>query len=140
MASTYVYIDDGMEQCTDGPIINGFTCPSGSRCVWLAGQTTVLCCPVSSTSRCQHIEPITCNVSAQNPMIHETTPIKTTIFDISLPKCGTRCCPFGYQCQDSTRTCLKLPNQSKRPCPARTDDGRSIMNTTLGSDRTTMTG
>ncbi|PWI74352.1 hypothetical protein PCL_07666 [Purpureocillium lilacinum] len=104
---------NGLQQCS-GDLPSQFCCPKGSSCISLAGQTTVLCCP--SDSKCERIQPITCNVREQDPLKNPQAPIKTTIFDTPLGKCGTDlCCPFGYTCAKDGKECTKDSDQTKQP-------------------------
>lgn len=82
-----------------------FCCGSGSHCIWLAANTTVLCCPDGAS--CNTIEPINCDGDLQNPL----APIKTTVLDVKLGSCGNgRCCPHGYDCADGNCKMLSVQN------------------------------
>lgn len=91
------------------------SCPKDATCIPLAGDTTVLCCPEGID--CDLIRPIVCDISQQDPAKHADAPIKTTVFDAEMEKCGGSCCPFGYSCsdQDGTTQCVKDQDQSQRP-------------------------
>jgi hypothetical protein len=103
---------EGFEVCGNG-FPSNFCCPSGTSCLSLAGDTTVLCCPEGST--CNKIESITCNLDALDPEDNPRAPVKTTVLDVALEKCkdGT-CCPFGYSCAGDGR-CQKNEDQSEAP-------------------------
>lgn len=82
----------------------------------LAGETTVMCCPEGK--ECDGLDPITCNIRAQDAEKDHTLPLKTTVFDVELAKCGDNgCCPFGFTCADGDdgKECKKDKDQSKRP-------------------------
>ncbi|KAL7961399.1 hypothetical protein V8C34DRAFT_302188 [Trichoderma compactum] len=113
-----VYIQDAQcpanfQSCPSG-LPNNFCCAEGTSCLPLAGNTTALCCPNGST--CEKIQPITCDVSQQDPSKNQNSPIKTSIFDVALEKCGTNlCCPFGYSCSGDNTQCVKNSDQSTSP-------------------------
>ncbi|KAH6606521.1 hypothetical protein Trco_005674 [Trichoderma cornu-damae] len=102
----------GLQSCPAG-LPNNFCCPQGTSCIPLAGNTTALCCPTGQT--CEKIQPITCDVTQQDPSRNQESPIKTNVFDVPLDKCGSNlCCPFGYSCTGGNR-CQKNSDQSKSP-------------------------
>ncbi|KAL6696231.1 hypothetical protein J3F84DRAFT_328756 [Trichoderma pleuroticola] len=113
-----VYIQDAQcpanfQSCPSG-LPNNFCCAEGTSCLSLAGNTTALCCPNGET--CEKIQPITCDVSQQDPSKNQNSPIKTSIFDVALEKCGTNlCCPFGYSCSGDNTQCVKNSDQSTSP-------------------------
>lgn len=90
----------------------------------LAGDTTVMCCPEGRD--CDGLGPITCNIRAQDAEKDHTLPLKTTVFDVELEKCGDDgCCPFGFTCGngDDGKECQKDEDQSKRPGEDKDEDG-----------------
>lgn len=99
-----------LTQCQDG-LDTGLCCPEGSTCLYLAGGSTVLCCPANV---CQRIKPITCNIEAQNPERFPGAPIKTTALRAALPRCRGNCCPFGFTC-NADGQCDMDEDQSQRP-------------------------
>ncbi|PTB46786.1 uncharacterized protein TrAFT101_003771 [Trichoderma asperellum] len=102
----------GLESCP-ASLPNNFCCSQGTTCLPLAGNTTALCCPTGQT--CEKIQPITCDISLQDPIKNSQSPIKTSVFDVSLGKCGGNlCCPFGYSCVGGNQ-CQKDADQSKSP-------------------------
>ncbi|KAK8925091.1 hypothetical protein VCV18_005517 [Metarhizium anisopliae] len=104
----------GRASCTSQGLSEGLCCPTSSNCVPLAGNTTVICCP--SDSSCTKIQPITCDISEQDPTLHPDAPIKTTAHGAKLPTCGSNfCCPFGYTCSADSSSCTKDSDQSKAP-------------------------
>lgn len=104
----------GRTSCTSQGLSEGLCCPTSSNCVSLAGNTTVICCP--SDSSCTKIQPITCDISEQDPTLHPDAPIKTTAHGAKLPTCGSNfCCPFGYTCSADSSSCTKDSDQSKAP-------------------------
>ena len=93
---------------------SNFCCPSGTTCMALAGDTTALCCPDGQS--CEFIQPIICDVSAQNPDKTPSPPIITNVLDVDMEKCGSdKCCPFGYTCAGGGTKCQKKPDQSQKP-------------------------
>ncbi|KAJ0166691.1 hypothetical protein CTA2_6248 [Colletotrichum tanaceti] len=103
---------DGFSACGNG-LPNNFCCGTGTRCITLAGDTTVLCCPEGSS--CDRISPITCNVNLQDPAAHPDAQIKTTALKGKLGTCGAnKCCPFGYTC-NSNQQCVMESDQTKEP-------------------------
>ncbi|ODA77364.1 hypothetical protein RJ55_06992 [Drechmeria coniospora] len=103
----------GRQSCPKD-VTDKFCCPSGSSCIGLAGNTTVLCCPGNSS--CRKIQPITCNIRKQDPEQNSEAPIQTTVFDVDLEKCGNDlCCPFGFSCAVSGKECTMDLDQTKLP-------------------------
>ncbi|CRK23306.1 hypothetical protein BN1708_013669 [Verticillium longisporum] len=94
-------------QCSSG-VDDGLCCKTGDTCIYLAGGSTVLCCPAAT---CNRIMPIQCNLAAQNPANFPNAPLKTTALRAELPKCGDDCCPFGFTC-NSDGQCDMDENQS----------------------------
>ncbi|KAJ4861087.1 hypothetical protein T069G_06075 [Trichoderma breve] len=125
-----VYIQDAQcpanfNSCPSG-LPNNFCCATGTSCLPLAGNTTALCCPNGST--CEKIQPITCDVSQQDPTKNQNSPIKTSIFDVALEKCGTNlCCPFGYSCSSDNTQCVKNSDQSTSPEKASSTPASSLV-------------
>ncbi|CAM1508192.1 Fc.00g050400.m01.CDS01 [Cosmosporella sp. VM-42] len=86
---------------------SNFCCPSDSKCLILAANTTLVCCP---NGDCNTIKPIVCNVKLQDASKHPGAPILTTALDRDLPRCGSACCPFGYVCNNKEH-CVKDADQ-----------------------------
>ncbi|KAK5990447.1 hypothetical protein PT974_08715 [Cladobotryum mycophilum] len=102
----------GLQACPAG-LPNNFCCPQGSTCIALAANTTAVCCPQGMT--CDKIQAITCNIRQQDPDQNANVPIKTSIFNVPLEKCGSDlCCPFGYSCAGGGQ-CQRNADQSKSP-------------------------
>lgn len=99
-----------------------FCCPAESTCVALAGGTTALCCPDGES--CERISPITCDISFQDPEKYPSAGLKTTVLDRNLEKCGEKCCPFGYTCNDD-EVCEMQEDQSEPPESASTSTSGS---------------
>lgn len=114
----------GLQSCP-GNYPENFCCPSNSACIALANATTVLCCPTSGT--CDNIRPIVCDLRAQDPARHVKAPVKTTVFDGLLQKCGSSnmCCPYGFSCSSSGTYCIMDKDQSKPPPGHKSSDTRS---------------
>ncbi|EFQ26303.1 hypothetical protein CGRA01v4_05393 [Colletotrichum graminicola] len=103
---------NGFSPCGNG-LPGNFCCGTGTKCITLAGNTTVLCCPEGST--CDRISPITCNIDLQDPATHPDAQIKTTALTGKLATCGVdKCCPFGYTCNQNQQ-CVIDPDQTKKP-------------------------
>jgi hypothetical protein len=104
----------GYNTCPGFSFPSNFCCPTGSSCIALAGNTTLLCCPDGQD--CSLIQPITCTLQQQNATLDPTAPIKTTVLNGSLTRCGgtTTCCPYGYSC-NASGMCAKLANQDFMP-------------------------
>ncbi|KAK0729140.1 hypothetical protein B0T21DRAFT_350067 [Apiosordaria backusii] len=106
--------------CGNANVPSSFCCPAGDKCIVLAGNTTVVCCP--STSTCQKLRPIDCNIELQDAEKAPDSVIKTTALGGSLPKCGSDCCPFGYSCVNGE--CVMNSNQSAAPSQSSTPSSR----------------
>ncbi|KAL6868512.1 hypothetical protein J3F83DRAFT_698085 [Trichoderma novae-zelandiae] len=117
----------GTQSCPAG-LPNNFCCSEGTSCIPLAGNTTAMCCPTGQT--CEKIQPITCDVSQQDPSKNQQSPIKTSVFDVPLGKCGADlCCPFGYSCSGDD-LCVKDSDQSTSPEEATSSTTASPADTT----------
>ncbi|KAK3323761.1 hypothetical protein B0T19DRAFT_213285 [Cercophora scortea] len=104
--------------CKGGPSTPppGFACPTGQSCIWLAGNTTLLCCPAGSD--CSNIAPTSCNVSLYDAQSHPESLVKSTALDAALPPCGAdRCCPFGYSCGTGNRSMVCIMNRDQSVLP-----------------------
>ncbi|KAK0632330.1 hypothetical protein B0T14DRAFT_541736 [Immersiella caudata] len=97
--------------CANFP--GNFCCPTTQACISLAGGTTLLCCPQKSD--CQRIVPISCDISLQDASKKPEAVVKTTALTSQLPKCGDRCCPFGYSCGSGKDECVKDKEQKAPP-------------------------
>lgn len=104
--------DPSLARCTQAGFPDNFCCPTGSSCIALAGDTTILCCP--SGDDCSVIAPIVCNIQLQNATSNPDASVKTTFLTGTLPSCGANCCPFGYTC-DQDGNCVKDQDQSHKP-------------------------
>lgn len=101
----------GQVSCGHGSYPN-FCCAAAHKCVELAGNTTVLCCPADSD--CSMIKPVSCDIELQNVTSHPDAAIKTNALGVSLQKCASKCCPFGYTC-NSAGNCAENADQSLPP-------------------------
>ncbi|KAL0943818.1 GPI transamidase component pig-S/T [Colletotrichum truncatum] len=101
---------DGQIACGNGTP-DYFCCPSDKTCMVLASNTTALCCPKGAS--CEAISTIICDITAQDVVENPDSPIHTTKLDKSLPKCGNRCCPFGYKCQGDSVCVLEKDEGSR---------------------------
>ncbi|KAL2756402.1 hypothetical protein ACRALDRAFT_2059530 [Sodiomyces alcalophilus JCM 7366] len=137
---------DNYRQCSGG-LDEGLCCAENRACVFLAGGSTVVCCPDSS---CDQLAPISCDVSLQDASKYPQRQLKTTALQAELPRCGENCCPFGYTCNDEGQ-CDMNEDQSKRPSERSAEPSSStrtaissvvtsILSTTISpSDTTTST-
>ncbi|KAL1966399.1 hypothetical protein VTN77DRAFT_4541 [Rasamsonia byssochlamydoides] len=91
--------------CGNPQLPSNFCCPTSTTCISLDNSSSAICCP--SGSDCSFIEPITCDIQAQNATADPEATLKTTRLTDSLPTCGGSCCPFGYTCQDGTCALIK---------------------------------
>ncbi|KUJ22337.1 uncharacterized protein LY89DRAFT_294139 [Mollisia scopiformis] len=98
--------------CNNTGLPGDFCCPTGSNCIPLAANTTLLCCPTGQT--CQTIKPITCNISYQNITKNPDNTLKTTALGATLPSCAGQCCPFGFSC-NTNNNCVMDADQSIAP-------------------------
>ncbi|OTB17910.1 hypothetical protein K445DRAFT_20378 [Daldinia sp. EC12] len=105
--------DIGYHHC-DPPAPDIFYCLTGTNCIVLAANTTVLCCPDTSQRDCININPIACDLNQQTPLAS----VQTTVRQGTLYSCGTGCCPWGYHCGEGD-TCFRDADQSKPPLPLR---------------------
>lgn len=101
----------GFDVC-GGDLPSNFCCPTGTKCLSLAGDTTVLCCPEGKS--CDKIETVPCDVDEMDPEKNPDAPIKTSVLGVALETCGDSCCPFGYGCNSSGQ-CQMKRDQSKAP-------------------------
>ncbi|KAL7901310.1 hypothetical protein HDV63DRAFT_194202 [Trichoderma sp. SZMC 28014] len=124
----------GLESCPTS-LPNNFCCSKGTTCIPLAGDTTALCCPTGQT--CDQIQPITCDISQQDPSKNSQAPIMTSLFDVSLGKCGANlCCPFGYSCVGGNQ-CHRNADQSTPPEGASSSTTGSSTSTSPTSNSST---
>ena len=120
-------------QCKNANFPNYFCCPSGQRCIALAGNTTLLCCPEGSD--CQKIQPVPCDISLQDGEKDPDAVVKTTALGGTLGRCGGQCCPFGFSCDG--KDCVMDQNQNAVPIQTRTGKAGT---TSTSSARTSATG
>jgi hypothetical protein len=110
----------GLSSCPNHP--DNFCCRPTETCISLAGGTTVICCPEGN--KCDKVQPITCDVSMQDPRKGLDLPVKTTALDGTLPRCGSNCCPFGYRCKDGE--CFMDDDQSLAPTDPKTSQAPGL--------------
>ncbi|KAH5657284.1 hypothetical protein HBI17_031420 [Parastagonospora nodorum] len=90
-----------LQQCGTG-FPSDFCCPTGTSCMSLnsADVQSVICCPTGSD--CGIIQTITCDVSQLNATQHPENQLHLSETDgVTLPTCGSTCCPLGYKCQSN---------------------------------------
>jgi hypothetical protein len=80
----------------DRRLPGNFCCTSGQFCISLDSSSSALCCPDGAS--CSQIQPLSCNVTSQNPELYPGASVQTTRLHDNLPACGNGCCPFGYTC------------------------------------------
>lgn len=88
----------GLQQCGQS-FPSDFCCPSTSKCLQLNNvvTTSVICCPAGQD--CKFIQPITCDTSQLNATLHPENQIHAAnLTGVTLPQCGSSCCPLGYTC------------------------------------------
>ncbi|KAK4128832.1 hypothetical protein N657DRAFT_563363 [Parathielavia appendiculata] len=119
-------------RCDNPNFPNYFCCPSGQRCITLAGNTTLLCCPEGSD--CRRIKPVPCDITLQDGEKNPDAVVKTTALGGTLERCGTQCCPFGYSCRDGQ--CAM--DQDQKPAPIQTNTAKPSA-TSTSSARTSAT-
>jgi hypothetical protein len=104
--------------CPDRPpsFPTAFCCRSGEKCIYLAENTTLLCCP--TTEACMEIKPIPCDLSLQDASRYPNSSIKSTVLTGQLPRCGaSACCPWGYGCRNNK---CEMNGSDESPLPAGT--------------------
>jgi hypothetical protein len=92
--------DSSLLQCGQG-LPSNFCCPSTSKCIPLnnTGTQAALCCP--SGSDCSFIQPISCDLTLQDPTKYPNSSLHVGDPSVALKKCSTQCCPLGYECQSN---------------------------------------
>ncbi|KAM5351738.1 hypothetical protein ACJ41O_004461 [Fusarium nematophilum] len=120
-------------------LVDNWCCAEDSSCMILAGQTTAICCPEGRS--CSKIEPIICDVNAQDAEKFPNASIKTIVFNLELAKCGDdgKCCPFGFTCkggqchmdedQSDVPKGAELPSASSTSSPSATSTDPSSAET-----------
>jgi len=105
--------------------ITAFCCPNNHSCLALAGNTTLLCCPVdpdTPNGGCKRIEPIICDIASQDANKTPGSFVKTLALTGALPRCqkSGQCCPFGFTCafDGGKDVCVMDEDQSKPPAQA----------------------
>ncbi|OBT77802.1 hypothetical protein VF21_03197 [Pseudogymnoascus sp. 05NY08] len=102
--------------CAGSGFPSNFCCPSGSSCITLASNTTLLCCPAGGD--CTAINPILCGTPYQNATLNPESTVKTTdLSGTQLPSCGDKCCPFGFTCSGTGKTAICVQNLDQKLLP-----------------------
>jgi hypothetical protein len=103
--STTCSADASLSVCNNG-LPSSWCCPQGTSCLKLNNTITdvVICCPNTSTNQCQNIQPISCDISLQDPNLYPKAAVHVGNTSLTLPQCGTSgsCCPIGYDCLVTT--------------------------------------
>ncbi|KAF2435168.1 hypothetical protein EJ08DRAFT_391967 [Tothia fuscella] len=116
-----------------------FCCPGSTTCLRLnnTDTATALCCPPNSD--CSFIQPISCDMSLQDPVKNPTSYLKTEDLSRIMAQCGTdgKCCPLGYECDNSL--CRMQDSTKKAPFPSSSSSATpsATSTTTSTSDPTT---
>lgn len=127
-------------RCKNAEFPDYFCCPSDQRCIALAGNTTVLCCPEGS--ECLRIQPLPCDISLQDGEKNPDAVVKTTALRGTLARCGGQCCPFGYSCEkgecvrDANQNAAPIQTSSGKPGPTSTGSARTSATSDAGSGPT----
>ncbi|PUU80717.1 hypothetical protein B9Z19DRAFT_1170580 [Tuber borchii] len=91
--------------------VKNYCCPSGSRCISIENNTSVVCC--KNGEFCNEIFPINC----------ESTPSPTGVpasanSSSKAIQCGRLCCPEGYECGPDQDRCLmkkeNIPDDARK--------------------------
>ncbi|KAH8700145.1 hypothetical protein BGW36DRAFT_373522 [Talaromyces proteolyticus] len=107
-----------------------FCCPSNTSCLGVDSNSTVVCCP--SGSDCSYIQPVLCNIQAQNATADPTATIKTTRLSGALSSCGEACCPFGYSCANNN-TCVLETSTSSAASASASGSSSTVAPSTLST-------
>lgn len=127
-------------QCKNANFPNYFCCPSGQRCLSLAGNTTLLCCP--NDSDCSKIQPVPCDISLQDGEKNPDAVVKTTALGGTLGRCDGQCCPFGYTCRgtecvmDQNQNAVPIQTNTAKPGPTSTGSARTSATSGTGPSTT----
>ncbi|KAF2280868.1 uncharacterized protein EI97DRAFT_366980 [Westerdykella ornata] len=148
----------GLSQCGGG-LPSEFCCPKDSTCKRLnsADAISVICCPPGSD--CELIQSIPCDIGLFDAKLHPDNQMHlANTTEIQLPKCGEKCCPFGYSCNGNAckanpssapsqspsaspstppstiRTPTSTPTPSQTPSASQTTDPATIVQTQRGFD------
>ncbi|CRG90060.1 GPI transamidase component PIG-S [Talaromyces islandicus] len=125
----------GYNSC-GSPYPSDFCCPSSTKCLGLDSGSSVLCCPTGSD--CTYIQPITCDIQAQNATADASANVKTTRLSDQLETCGDACCPFGYSCAKNS-TCVLDKSTSSEASTTVSGTGATTAPTTLATTSPTAT-
>ncbi|EXJ81468.1 hypothetical protein A1O3_07760 [Capronia epimyces CBS 606.96] len=124
----------------DPQLPSNFKCPSGTNCVSLDKSSSALCCPEGNI--CSNIQPISCDIQAQNLTANANSNIFTTRLGDKLPACGAKCCPFGYACietQSGPPVCNIIADTSKTGETDASSSGSSPTSSSSAASATTTT-
>nr|XP_001392000.2 hypothetical protein ANI_1_2124064 [Aspergillus niger CBS 513.88] len=121
-------------KCADSKLPADFCCSSSSTCISLDDSSSAICCP--SGQSCDYIETITCDVQLQNATAHPKNSVKTTRLDDSLPKCGDKCCPFGYTCTGDSLCAMNTSSSSTTSTGGTTSSTGTITSFTTSASTT----
>lgn len=89
----------GTELASTACDVKGFCCPTGTQCIPIENNTSVVCC--KSGEYCDEILTVQCaaSPSPRPPMASATVVANVT-------RCGSECCPLGYECAPEGNRCL----------------------------------
>lgn len=126
--------DTSFSSCAavDSKLPSNFCCGAGTKCLSLDKSSSALCCP-DGANGCVVIQTISCNIAQQDVSKSNKSPIFTTKLNDNLPKCGSACCPFGYECimDNNNDPSCKLIVATSKAAPNATNTKPSSTNTTV---------
>ena len=100
--------------CNKAGLPSNFCCPSGSTCLAINNNKSVICCP--SGRDCKTISPLTCDLNAQNATLHPSNQLHSTDLTGTLQTCGTNtCCPRGFSCSNGQCVMQATASASVKP-------------------------
>ena len=126
--------------CDHDGLPDNYCCRTGTRCLFGAARTTIVCCPEGSD--CEAIKPILCDLSNQDPNIAPESLVKSILLDGTLQSCGLGCCPWGYHCNTEANgqpACYRDEDQDSFPGSAIISSSSQLAGPT-GTKTATSTG
>jgi len=95
-----------LQQC-GGDLPASFCCGQDTACTRVNSTIqSVICCPKGQD--CSAIQTVPCDITQYNATLHPENQVHIAdTKDVSLPKCGTSCCPLGYTCNGGMCIAIK---------------------------------
>jgi hypothetical protein len=125
--------NENLTQCGQN-LPSTFCCPVKTTCLSLnnTGTAAALCCPPDSD--CSFIQPVSCDISLQDPVKYPTSYLKVGDLTKTLGKCGSnnKCCPLGFDCSNGL---CKISDKTKE-APTSTASSSSTPTSTSSSTPT----